>query len=338
MSDQNNGGETAYMIAKRKARSIARNEHVKALTVRMSDLKSGHKGRAQQALNEYWLRRMWATQLLHDMRAVLGWEWDVIHEHTGRTKQSWYNVTQSKIPQASYFFDRYETILKGRRIQGRPKRHHDPEVHEISRTFIAQVTDNLERIGNIQTSFFRDAFDQGLVTASVQWEEPENFDKGVRRREHVLTMWQSFVPGWDEGEQLSDRDPFPLFRATSSERQAAACEDYLRGMERAIFKDKAQTEGIQHKRDSEAEFKAVQQRMIEQQAAKVDPVNFADPTPVNWVDPKVDHMGAMGFVQVPIMLDVHPMMVKDGKVKFTVELTMNDAMICTGKATHHVPE
>lgn len=333
MSDQNNKGESSYMIAKRKAQSTARNEHVKALTVRMGDLPSGQRGRAQKFLNEYWLRRMWATQLLHDMKVELGWDWNVIHDNTGRTKQSWYNVTQGKIPQAEYFLERYNNVVMGSKTVGRPKRHHDPNVHEISRTFIAEVTDKLERIGNIQTSYFRDAFDQGLVMAFPTWDGIENLDTGKERRQFVMTMWQSFVPGVTEDEQVAEREPFPLFRASHTERQASRCRMYLRHMERAIFKDDAQTEGIQHKRDSEREFKAVQAKMMDQARYRTDDDERLINKPVA---ARVDAGG--GSVQVPIMLDVHPSMIKDGKVKFTVELTMNDAMICTGKATHHVPE
>lgn len=325
MNEEHASTKTDYAIAKAKARALVRNPHVKALTLRQLDLSSGKRNRPQKELNEYWLRRMWATQLLHDLKHVLDWSWDEIHDHTGRTKQSWHNVTQGKIPNGQYFLDRYGTTpaISG---PGRPKRHNDPDVHHISRTFIAEVTTALERVGNVETQLFREAWEQGLRTYGDGLGQADDPVDRKERRNKVMTIWQSW--GWD-GADHPNPNHFPLFRRDERERQREECESYLIALERCVWGREAQQKGIQHRRSNEREFKAVQARMMDEQRKQGGGATF--------VDPNVDHMAAMGFVHVPVTLDVHPSMVKDGRVRFVVELTVNDAMIVTGKATHHVP-
>lgn len=325
MSEETTSRKTAYEVAKEKSRAMARNVHVRALTVRQSQLNVGSRSRPQKELNEYWLRRMWATLLLHDLQNVLDWSWDRIEEHTGRTKQSWHNVTQGKIPDGQYFLDRYSNTaaITG---PGRPKRHNDPDVYHITRTFIHEVTTELERVGNIETELFRDAWDQGMRTYAEDLRHVADPDDRKQRRNEVMTIWQSW--GVD-GADHPNPNHFPLFRRDERDRQREECESYLIALERCVWGRDAVRKGKEHRRRSEREFKAVNTRMMDEERKQGGGVTF--------VDPKVDHMAAMGFVHVPVTLPLHPTMVKDGRVRFMVELTVNDAMIVTGTATNHVP-
>ena len=112
-------------------------------------------------MDEYYLRRHWATALLYDLQHRLGMGWHEIQEATGRSRAQWLNVTTCKRPDTEYFIKRCEppTFSKAgaqyeanQKKRGRPAIFRDPDVHTVSRSFIYDVCNNLKKKHTIKTS------------------------------------------------------------------------------------------------------------------------------------------------------------------------------------------
>ena len=100
------------------------------------------------------LRRMWALNLVQNMREGQGWDWDGIVEVTGKSRQTWNNVCLSKFSSLEELEHDDEKVSENARDGYRP----------VSNGFIRNVTDKIETYGwTVFTKHFRSAFDLGLV-------------------------------------------------------------------------------------------------------------------------------------------------------------------------------
>lgn len=90
-------GIVPQSIAKREAMKSARNPHVAALTIGRSVWVRGElvkPSNEERAEMEFHIRRMWAITLLANMQDH-GFSWEGIRKLTGKTRQTWNNVTSS---------------------------------------------------------------------------------------------------------------------------------------------------------------------------------------------------------------------------------------------------
>ena len=88
---------TGKRIARREAIAAARNPHVESLTVGRKVWDRGEHvtlNADQRHELEFHIRRMWAITLLANMKSY-GFTWDGIRKLTGKTRQTWNNVTNS---------------------------------------------------------------------------------------------------------------------------------------------------------------------------------------------------------------------------------------------------
>ena len=92
--------DNSRAIARKEAISAKNNRHVKWLTLKMNTLCpiTGDKlWNTREELKEaqFFLRRAWAHTLLHIMKEEVDVSWSKMHEFSGRTRQSWINVTNA---------------------------------------------------------------------------------------------------------------------------------------------------------------------------------------------------------------------------------------------------
>ena len=364
-----------------RSEKFSRDRNVKALTIFAGDPRRAvarrithllHEevggGRAERMMQEYYLRRHWATAVLHDLQHMLGMSWLDIHENTGRSRAQWLNVTTCKRPDAEYFIKRCEPFSfsvagkdmdAARKKRGRPQTFRDPEVHTVSRSFIYDVCNNLKKNYSLKTVEFRMAWEQGLMVFDLSSEEAwkkqmENFGlKTVDMEEQFVTqqLKRGVIPTvtlWTESETTHEphrvnQEPFPLVRpdlAIFSRGHDEQVDKYMRQFESWRWGAEDRKEGLYNQKCIDDELKAV-----EQEAARVDPVNFAPPTPVPTDSPddilKKDDgsypLADLGHQQITIPLDVHPKMVdENGDVTFTVKLKFLDG-VKVGHSVEFVP-
>ena len=103
MTDMSNNDKKATKklvseaIRKREGMKSARNPHVAELTIGRSAWVRGEQVKLnndQRHEMEFHLRRMWAITLLDNMQEH-GFSWEGIRKLTGKTRQTWSNVTSS---------------------------------------------------------------------------------------------------------------------------------------------------------------------------------------------------------------------------------------------------
>lgn len=346
------------------------NPHVLALTVGpewINDEELFVPNRLERHRRQYHLRRMWATNLLHDLKR-LGFKWPEIERLTQRKRQSWTNVTAGDYPTTEWFEKRYgPRAHTGERRPGRPTIENKAEkrtVFGIPDRFIEAVVAGLnEELFHLNTEEFVESVKQGLVVLAT--DDPKKLmafaeSSGMDRRwslgtlEDVTRRWGSvgqeadtrddrpsiLCTHWTGGDDDATswtrmRPDFSLleFRHVVSDKEREEFTiKHMRMLESVRWGEDARTHGWAHKRQSQIEFEAVQRKMVEAQAAKVDPEHFGGvnvipdrvevPTePVIKKDDGTNPLAALGFHTIPINLDVHPNMLgSDGQVTFTVTL------------------
>ena len=145
--------------AKVKEDTIMDSPHVQALSVPRrikTPLSEGFVtlDKEERHAMEFHLRRMWALNLVQNMRDGQGWDWDGIAEVTGKSRQTWNNVCLSKFSSLTEL------------------NHSDPEIkadsrdgfRPVSNGFIRNVTDKIATYNwTVFTQHFRSVFDLGLV-------------------------------------------------------------------------------------------------------------------------------------------------------------------------------
>jgi len=153
-----------------EAMKSSRNPHVEELTIGRTAYVKGMKvtyTREQAHRQQFLVRRMWAITLLANMRRE-GFTWDGIRTLTGKTRQTWDNVTQSGfVPYdiAHMNFRSHETEQSTRdRRDARDKAIKDAEYRPVTNGFIRNVCENIEAEGyTVWTRYFRNNFDMGLT-------------------------------------------------------------------------------------------------------------------------------------------------------------------------------
>ena len=160
--------KAALKPIKQQARAVqeaiksSRNPHVQELTVGQYHMNRGLKVRTTPAARhsrEWLLRRMWAINLLHCMKAE-GFNWEGIQKLTGKSRQTWYNVTGSGfVP---------KEILDLDFDNGKRKRHIERESYRpVTNGFIRSVTESIESRGySVFTKYFRLVWEVGYTV----WE------------------------------------------------------------------------------------------------------------------------------------------------------------------------
>ena len=360
---------TQQSIRRSRSAQFAADPHVQALTVSPQWIEEGDEvvfvrlQRWERECREYHMRRMWATLLLHGLKGH-GLKWEEIENLTGRSRATWLNVTNGKVPTREYFQKREVKFSQANRGPGRPPvRHRDPEIFGVSRSFIFDVTKRLKSLFSIHTEGFVAAFNQGMrMYATADWSVAraiiQSCDgtwqhlKGDDRAEwpgslslppDATNRMTMVTTHWTQGEDHDTewrraRPDFPLLDAVNSRHEIDHDEVVLRHLEMIEghrFGLEARTKGWAHRQRQEREFKGVQEA-IEHEAASVDPVHFSGvkvPTEsVIKADDGTNPLADLGFHTIPVNLDVHPNMVgDDGQVTFTVTLQYRDG-VCVGKS------
>ena len=143
-------------IAKANAISAKKNKHVQLLTLGR-DMKCPRTGevlfRNGREIREaqFYLRRAWAHTLLHIMKREIGIPWSQIQDFSGRTRQSWINVTNAMYLSPEQALDREQF----------------GSFRPVTNNFIKRVTETLEaddRRFRLYTENFVDAWLLGLET------------------------------------------------------------------------------------------------------------------------------------------------------------------------------
>ena len=153
-----------------EAMKSSRNPHVEELTIGRSAYVKGMKvtyTREQAHKQQFLVRRMWAITLLANMRRE-GFTWDGIRKLTGKTRQTWDNVTQSGFVEydiAHMNFRSHETEQSTRdRRDARDLAIKDAQYRPVTNGFIRNVCENIEEEGyTVWTRYFRLNFDMGLI-------------------------------------------------------------------------------------------------------------------------------------------------------------------------------
>jgi len=314
-------GNTNNPIKRSRAIMFSKDPHVQALTLRGEWCADGETfaryRRADRERLEYWMRRMWATVLLHDLKG-LGLKWDDIEDVTGRSRQTWINVTDGKVPNREYFEKRYpmhssRNAVAGQR--GRPTApHKDPDVFGVSRSFIYDVTQNLRSHFSIETEAFVKAFEQGMRVVAeedfgafmsimesvdtdgvfpvnsveegrVKWITGQAADARDDRPSMLVTHW---TQGPDHDTSWTKARPnFPLVDHRVTRHGISHREMVLRHMimlEGHRWGIDAKTKGWAHRQRSEERFKELEQAMLddaqEEVLEKDATINTRVPVPI----------------------------------------------------------
>lgn len=179
--------DTVTPITRRMSEAMksSRNPHVEELTIGRTAYVKGLKvtyTREQAHKQQFLLRRMWAITLLDNMRRE-GFKWDGITKLTGKTRQTWDNVTQSGFVEydiANMDFRSHETEQSTRpRREARDKAMYKAQYRPVTNGFIRNVCESIEAQGyTVWTWSFRRNFDMGLTV----WNNKMNPRPG---REHL---------------------------------------------------------------------------------------------------------------------------------------------------------
>lgn len=357
-------------VAFSRSMKFDRDPHVKALTVSGSDSRNVRLGdrirggapegffgsRPQNLMDEYYLRRHWATALLYDLQHRLGMGWHEIQEATGRSRAQWLNITTCKRPDTEYFIKRCEppTFSKAgaqyeanQKKRGRPAIFRDPDVHTVSRSFIYDVCNNLKKKYTLKTAEFRMAWNQGLMVIDLSTEDAwkkqmENFGLPFVDMEVEFVADQlrrGVIPSvtlWTLGEYQANahrekQEAFPLVRpdiAIFSRGHDEEVDRYMAKFEDFRWGQYARQNGEWNQRNIDRELEAV-----EAQAEKVEPTRFPTPVPTDKAESIIKKddgsypLADIGFHQVSVPLDVHPVMIdENGEATFTVKLKYVDGI------------
>lgn len=165
-------GDQIKPITRRMSEAMksSRNPHVEELTISRTAYVKGMKvtyTREQAHKQQFLVRQMWAITLLANMRRE-GFTWDGIRKLTGKTRQTWDNVTQSGFVEydiAHMNFRSHETEQSTRkRRDARDKAIKEAEYRPVTNGFIRNVCENIEAEGyTVWTWSFRRNFDMGLT-------------------------------------------------------------------------------------------------------------------------------------------------------------------------------
>ena len=166
---------TARAIAQREAVKAARNHHVEALTVgrnvwwRGEQIRLGQEARHEL---EFHLRRMWAITFLANMKSH-GFNWDGIRKLTGKTRQTWNNVTHSGFVPLH--------ILKLPSDSEERREYMDGESYRpVTNSFIRKVTEETQKANyTIHTHAFLYACSHGMTVWENDFLELEGDDQFV---------------------------------------------------------------------------------------------------------------------------------------------------------------
>ena len=162
-----------------KAAKTAENPHVAHLTIGRATYNRGIKTnvtRYQAHELQFHLRRMWAITLLDNMQRE-GFTWDGIRVLTGKTRQTWTNVTRAGF--VDYDFINSTSVDDPRRSE----MFTAVGYRTISNTFIRNVCDAMESENyGVYTSSFRKLFDMGLSVWNNKPFLDDDFDALVARR------------------------------------------------------------------------------------------------------------------------------------------------------------
>lgn len=160
MSEDKSRKPVKEQIRFSKARSTARyNYDVECLTVTRSKYRGDEVitlSAEERHDTEFLLRRMWAISVLHNLK-MRNMSWDDIQHRTGKSRQTWYNVTSSG-------FVPYEILSRPReRSTQRREMIADNNYRPVTNAFIHKVTETLREHGfRTNTPAFRYCFDVGM--------------------------------------------------------------------------------------------------------------------------------------------------------------------------------
>ena len=166
---------TARVIAQREAVKAARNHHVEALTVGRNVWWRGEQMRLSQEARhelEFHLRRMWAITFLANMKSH-GFNWEGIRKLTGKTRQTWNNVTHSGFVPLH--------ILKLPSDSEERREYMDEESYRpVTNSFIRKVTEETQKAKyTIHTHAFVYACSHGMTVWENDFLELEGDDQFV---------------------------------------------------------------------------------------------------------------------------------------------------------------
>jgi len=167
--------DTARAIAKREAISAARNIHVEWLTVGRSQWLYGEQrklNRMEAHELEFHLRRMWAITLLDNMQSY-GFNWEGIRKLTGKTRQTWNNVTNSGFVPLDVL--KLPTDSKRRQDAIAAQRY-----RPVTNAFIRKVVTEIQKANySVHTNALLYAFTHGLTVWSNDFLDQHGTDDWV---------------------------------------------------------------------------------------------------------------------------------------------------------------
>jgi len=218
------------------------NLHVNWLTIGSGVFERGIRrdlSRDNQHANQFILRKMWAKTLLEQMRN-LGWDWPMIRDMTGKTRQTWQNVTDSG------FVD-LETVL-AKPSEERAKKFRENNYRPITNSFIRRVTETLEHTHRfrITTNAFRYAFDCGmtvfqsdffstlsedLTVARLGIDGPSFLQESIEDADELRTA----VTRADTGDIEIVSGVFPLLCLNPNEVGQADVLEYVKRVELLVY-------------------------------------------------------------------------------------------------------
>lgn len=172
--------KAALKPIKQQARAVqeaiksSRNPHVQELTVGQYHMSRGFKLRTTPEARhsrEWLLRRMWAINLLHCMKAE-GFNWEGIQKLTGKSRQTWYNVTGSGFVPKNILDLDFDNSERKRAIERESYR-------PVTNGFIRSVTESIESRGySVFTKYFRLVWEVGYTV----WEPAPMMTAATRSR------------------------------------------------------------------------------------------------------------------------------------------------------------
>lgn len=176
-SDEKN--KTAHAKRVEQSAKTAENSHVADLTIgRITYIRGVKTNVTRYVAHElqFHLRRMWAITLLDNMQRE-GLTWDGIRLLTGKTRQTWTNVTRAGF--VDYDFINSTSNNDPRRSE----KFNEVGYRTISNSFIRNVCDSIEAEHyGVYTDSFRKMFDMGLTVWINSSFSGDDFDVMVARR------------------------------------------------------------------------------------------------------------------------------------------------------------
>ena len=183
--------DNSRAIARKEAISAKNNRHVKWLTLKMNTVCpiTGDKlwtTREELKEAQFFLRRAWAHTLLHIMKEEVDVKWSKMHEFSGRTRQSWINVTNG--------------MWLNEKERSNPADHGN--YRPVTNGFIKTVSETLEgHHFRLYTQAFVECWMLGL---EVDWNNGHQ-QKFTRDRLGFKTLTNGWGPFGLEQTKFSDR-------------------------------------------------------------------------------------------------------------------------------------